>query len=76
MEGLQLNQSTLRVEQYVHLKDAISIDGNSNNYGKLIILPSSFQGSPRHMHEYTQNLMTYVKNYGRPDLFCDLCIQE
>lgn len=66
---IRLNQSTLRAEQYVHLKDAIRTDGNSDNHGKLIILPSSFQGSPRHMHEYTQDSMTYVKNYGRPDLF-------
>lgn len=66
---IRLNQSTLRAEQYAHLKDAIRTDGNPNNHGKLIILPSSFQGSPRHMHEYTQDSMTYVKNYGRPDLF-------
>jgi hypothetical protein len=26
-------------------------------------------GSPRHMHEYTQDAMTYVRNYGRPELF-------
>ncbi|GFR29131.1 ATP-dependent DNA helicase [Trichonephila clavata] len=37
--------------------------------GQLIILPSSFMGSPRYMHEHTQDAMTYVRNYGRPDLF-------
>lgn len=26
-------------------------------------------GSPRHMHEYAQDAMTYVRHYGRPDLF-------
>jgi hypothetical protein len=26
-------------------------------------------GSPRHMHEYTQDAMSYVRKYGRPDLY-------
>ena len=66
---IRLNQKKLRVDEYVHLKDAIAKDGNINDVGKLVILPSSFTGSPRHMHEYTQDAMTYVRNYGRPDLF-------
>ena len=49
--------------------DAIVNDGNTDNTGQLVILPSSFTGSPRHMHEYTQDAMTYVRNYGRLDLF-------
>nr|XP_033797247.1 uncharacterized protein LOC117359137 [Geotrypetes seraphini] len=40
-----------------------------DDLGALVILPSSFTGSPRHMHEYTQDAMTYVRAYGRPDLF-------
>ena len=66
---IRLNQKKLRVDEYVHLKDAIAKDGNINDVGKLVILPSSFTGSPRHMHEYTQDATTYVRNYGRPDLF-------
>ena len=66
---LRHNQKVLRVDEYIHLKDAMAIDGNTNNVGKLVILPSTFTGSPRHMHEYTQDAMTYVRNYGRPDLF-------
>ena len=66
---LRLNQKKLRVDDYIHLKDAITNDGNVDNVGKLVILPSTFTGSPRHMHEYTQDAMTYVRNYGRPDLF-------
>ncbi|GBP93561.1 hypothetical protein EVAR_90127_1 [Eumeta japonica] len=27
------------------------------------------EGSPRYLHEKTQDAMTYVRNYGRPDLF-------
>ena len=66
---LRHNQPKLRVGEYHDLRDAIANDGNANNLGQAIILPSTFTGSPRHMHEYTQDAMTYVRNYGRPDLF-------
>jgi PIF1-like helicase/Helitron helicase-like domain at N-terminus len=66
---LRYHQKTLRVDEYIHLRDAIANDGNASNLGQLVILPSTFTGSPRHMHEYTQDAMTYVRNYGRPDLF-------
>ncbi|GFR10212.1 helitron_like_N domain-containing protein [Trichonephila clavata] len=35
----------------------------------MIILPSSYIGSPRHMQEYARDAMAYVRHYGRPDLF-------
>ncbi|XP_024874095.1 uncharacterized protein LOC112456045, partial [Temnothorax curvispinosus] len=66
---IRLNQTKLRSEQYIHLRDAIAIDSNPNELGKIVILPSTFTGSPRHMHEYAQDAMTYVRAYGRPDLF-------
>ena len=66
---MRLNQKKLRVDDYIHLRDVVVGDGNTNNLGQLVILPSTFTGSPRHMHEYTQDSMTYVRNYGRPDLF-------
>lgn len=66
---IRLNQRQLRSEEYVHLRDAINTDGNVNDIGRMTILPATFTGSPRHMHEYAQDAMTYVRNYGRPDLF-------
>lgn len=63
------NQKKLRVENYIHLVDAIKNDGNVKDIGQLVILPSSFTGGPRYMHEKTQDAMTYVRKYGRPDLF-------
>ena len=66
---IRLNQKKLRVDEYIHLRDAIANDGNTNNLGQLVILPSTFTGSPCHMHEYTHDAMTYVRNYGKPDLF-------
>jgi hypothetical protein len=35
----------------------------------MVILPSTFTGGPRYMHERTQDAMTYVRHYGRPNLF-------
>ncbi|XP_075977347.1 uncharacterized protein LOC142977354 [Anticarsia gemmatalis] len=66
---IRYNQAKLRSEDYIHLRDAIHSDGDVQNVGRLTILPSSYIGSPRHMHEYAQDAMTYVRNYGTPDLF-------
>ena len=66
---IRLNQTKLRAEQYIHLKDAVANESNPSNIGQMVILPATFTGSPRYMHEYTQDAMTYVRNYGRPDLF-------
>ncbi|XP_054711418.1 uncharacterized protein LOC129221007 [Uloborus diversus] len=66
---IELNQRKLRVDEYVHLRDALRNDGNVEDIGRLTILPSSFTGGPRYMHERTQDAMTYVRSYGRPDLF-------
>lgn len=63
------NQSKLRVDNYIHLRDAVVQDGNGSDIGRAVILPSSFTGGPRYMHERTQDAMTYVRKYGRPDLF-------
>ncbi|XP_050673638.1 uncharacterized protein LOC126971378 [Leptidea sinapis] len=66
---IRFNQAKLRSEDYIHLRDAIHSDGHVQNIGRLPILPSSYIGSPRHIHEYAQDTMTYVRNYGTPDLF-------
>ncbi|GBP44698.1 hypothetical protein EVAR_44226_1 [Eumeta japonica] len=65
---IRFNQAKLRSEDYIHLRDAIHSDGDVQNIGRLTILPSTYIGSPRHMHEYAQDA-TYVRNYGTPDLF-------
>ncbi|KAF8783473.1 hypothetical protein HNY73_013630 [Argiope bruennichi] len=70
---IRYNQAKLRSEEYIHLRDAVvgNIDGNlnPNDIGNAFILPSSYIGSPRNMQEYIQDAMTYVRHYGRPDLF-------
>ncbi|XP_067939447.1 uncharacterized protein [Watersipora subatra] len=67
------NQRRLRADSYIHLhvRDAM-INDDAQNTGQLVILPSSFTGSPRYMHEYVQDAMTYVRQNGRPDLFITL----
>ncbi|XP_053595510.1 uncharacterized protein LOC128667831 [Microplitis demolitor] len=63
-------QTNLQSEEYVHLKDALTkTDGQITEIGKMVVLPSSFTGGPRYMHERTQDAMTYVRHFGRPDLF-------
>lgn len=66
---IRLNQKKLRAEEYIHLKDAIINDENISDIGKHVILPSTYIGSPRHMHEYAQDALTYVRRFGRADLF-------
>uniref|UniRef100_A0A8D8ZAP2 Helitron helicase-like domain-containing protein n=1 Tax=Cacopsylla melanoneura TaxID=428564 RepID=A0A8D8ZAP2_9HEMI len=52
---LRFNQSKLRAENYVHLQDAIERDGDLHNLGQMVILPSSFTGSPRYMQQRCQD---------------------
>lgn len=66
---IRFNQAKLRSEEYIHLRNAVMSDANLNDVGRLTILPSTYIGSPRHMHEYAQDAMSYVRKYGRPDLF-------
>lgn len=66
---IRLNQKKLRAENYIHLRDAIMNEKHAKDVGQTVILPSTYTGSPRHMHEYSQDAMTYVRKYGRPDLF-------
>ena len=66
---IRLNQRSLRVDNYIHLRDSVADGAGASDLGQAVILPSSFTGGPRYMHERTQDAMTYVRHYGRPDLF-------
>ncbi|GFW40730.1 ATP-dependent DNA helicase [Trichonephila clavipes] len=70
LDWIRHNRKKLRSEEYIHLKDAITAtDGQLSKLGKMVVLPSSFTGGSRYMHERTQDAMTYVRHFGRPDLF-------
>ncbi|XP_077564699.1 uncharacterized protein LOC144180185 [Haemaphysalis longicornis] len=64
------NQAQLRADSYINLKDAVGRkDADASQLGHLVVLRASLTGGPRYMHERTQDAMTYVRHYGRPDLF-------
>lgn len=56
----RFNQAKLRSEEYIHLRDAISTEGDAGNLGRLKILPVTYVDSPCHMHEYAQDAMAFV----------------
>lgn len=66
---IRFNQAKLRSEEYIHLRDAVNSDVRAADIGRMTILPATYIGSPRHLHEYAQDAMSYVRSYGRPDLF-------
>ena len=66
---IKLHQKELRADNYIHLRDGINNDVGQEGLGQLVILPSSFTGSPRYMHEKTQDALRYVQVFGRPTFF-------
>jgi hypothetical protein len=71
LDFIRRRQKDLRVELYQGLMDHIHSQAEQQNLnpGKIVILPSSFQGSPRAMQQNYQDAMAVVAKYGRPDLF-------
>ena len=49
------------IERHENAEDA--------NAGRIVILPSSFEGSQRNMYQTFQDAMTIVTKYGKPDIF-------
>lgn len=66
---IKLHQSKLRSEEYNTLRDAVTNDGDISQMGRLVVLPSSFTGSPRYYHEKMQDGMAYIRKYGTADFF-------
>ncbi len=51
LRWVRLNQTTLRVDQYKGMVDAMQQDGaNNTNFGRMVVLLASFVSSPRHMN--------------------------
>lgn len=77
IEGTRLqyirdNQSSLRADLYLNVLDYLHQRGGverSNSVGKQVILPSSFVGSPRNMHQNFLDAMAIVQKFGKPSLF-------
>ena len=66
-----VNISTARVESLIdHLQNRATNTGT--HIGKVIILPSTFIGSPRKMLQLYQDVMAIVRKYSKPDLFISM----
>ena len=68
----RFNQQQLRVTEYQNLRDSLVQDRDLASIGRLTVLPSNHVGGPRYMNERKQDALTYVRNFGRPDLFITL----
>jgi len=68
---IKQNQQQLRVELYTglmdHLNNRSKIEGEK--IGNIVILPSTFLGSPRFMQQLCQDGMAIVGKFGKPDVF-------
>jgi len=62
-------QKEYRSESFNILQDALNAGDSLDNYGKKVILPSSFTRGPRHRQQRFQDSMAIVREYGKPDLF-------
>jgi hypothetical protein len=71
LDYIQKNQKALRVDLYQGLLDHILSQSIEQHLtpGKVVILPSSFHGSPRNMQQNYQDAMSLVCKFGKPDLF-------
>ena len=69
---LRTNQSNIRACLYSGLEDAVG-DGDDevdlHTLGQRFILPSSYIGGPRHMHQRFQDSMAIARYFGRVDIF-------
>ncbi|XP_015116448.1 uncharacterized protein LOC107040743 [Diachasma alloeum] len=65
------NQEKLRSDTYQGLREHLQrrADEAHGRVGKMVILPSSFVGSPRNMMQHYQDAMAIVRKFGKSDLF-------
>ena len=65
------NQKTLRADSYRGLIDYLESAAEQQHLppGRVVILASSFPGSPRAMAQSYQDAMAICRKYGKPDIF-------
>ena len=68
---IRSHQQQLRVESYQGLMDHLGRRAQAEDVtvGRIIILPSGFEGSQRNMYQKYQDVMTIVTKHGKPDIF-------
>ncbi|KAG7177471.1 putative Helitron helicase-like domain at N-terminus-containing protein 2 [Homarus americanus] len=63
-------QQSLRAENYSDLRDSLlAADGDPNQVGRRIVLPATYTGGPRYLHEKRSDAMAFVRHYGTADYF-------
>ena len=65
---IQNNQATLRADLYSGLQDSIR-NGDVRQSGRMVVLPPTFTGCDRFMHNYYQNSLALVRKFGKPTFF-------
>ena len=65
LKYIKRNQGALRVERYQGLLDHLNsrADARGLQPGRMVILASTFQGSPRAMHQNYQDTMAMISKY-------------
>lgn len=63
------HQQEIRADKYKVVRDQINNGDNLSDVGQRIILPSSYIGSPRYMHNLIQDGLALVRRFGKPTLF-------
>ena len=65
------NQTQLRAISYENFRDQIlsNDNGDANNIGQRVVMPATFNGGPRYMHEKQADAMEKVRRFGKPSLF-------
>ncbi|XP_057310674.1 uncharacterized protein LOC130648635 [Hydractinia symbiolongicarpus] len=68
---IRANQTNLRVDSYEGLADHLNARAEERGLqpGRIVVLPSSFQGSPRAMAQNYQDAMAVIGKFGKPDFF-------
>ena len=62
LQLLRREQQSLCVDNYNSLRDSLlASDGNPNRVGQRVVLPATYTGGPRYLHERQMNAMAYVK---------------
>ena len=70
LQYIRREQKALRADNYQNFHDTLlTADCDPRRVGQRVVLRSSFTGGPRYMHQRQQDAITYVRMYGRPDLF-------
>eukprot|EP00984_Skeletonema_dohrnii_P018289 scaffold8514_cov74-Skeletonema_dohrnii-CCMP3373.AAC.1 len=72
LRWVELNQKTIRAELYSGLGDSVKECEDLQDLGRMgkkVILPSTFTGGERYMHQQYLDSMAMFQKFGRPHLF-------